>query len=112
MSERDIFDEEEAPARQWQRARFVDAIITQMKTRGGRTLVYGILEQCGIMRNAFTGQRETTDFNLGQQNVGHWLFDLLDANCPEQYLTMLKEAKEDYFNDGTRPAAGTATAAN
>lgn len=71
-----------------------DAIIATMSTRNGRRFVFNILSQCGLMRNAFTGQASTTDFNLGQQNIGHWLYNLIDVECPELYLTMMKESKE------------------
>lgn len=67
-----------------------------MKSRNGRRLVYSIFNQVGLMRQPFTAERNSTDFNCGKKDVGYWLFDLIDQHCPLDYLTMMKEAKEDY----------------
>jgi len=65
-----------------------------MATREGRQYVWWLLEQCGIFRTSFTGN-STTFFNEGQRNVGLVLIADINAACPEQYIVMLTEAKED-----------------
>ena len=77
----------------------IDALKMTMSTRNGRRLVCWMFDQIGLMRQPFTGERGLTDFNCGQKNTGYWLFDLIDRHCPQHYLTMLKEAKEDYEYD-------------
>lgn len=92
-------DSDETKARDIHYEFDIDALKMTMKSRNGRRLVRMIFDQVGLMRQPFTGERNTTDFNCGQKNTGYWLYDLIDQHCPLEYLTMLKEAKEDYNND-------------
>lgn len=78
-----------------------DAVIASMSYPMGRRLIFAILRQAGKNQQPFTGNRETTDFNCGQLNVGIWLETLVDTYCPQHYLTMIKEAKEDENDNGT-----------
>jgi hypothetical protein len=70
------------------------ALKTVMSTREGRRYVWWLLDQCGVFRTSFTGN-STTFFNEGQRNVGLILMGDVNAACPEQYLVMINEAKED-----------------
>ena len=65
-----------------------------MATREGRQYLWWLLEQCGVFRTSFTGD-STTFFNEGGRNVGLILIADINAACPEQYVVMLTEAKED-----------------
>ena len=72
----------------------LNAFKAVMNTRDGRRTIWWLLEQCGVFRSSFTGT-ESTFFNEGQRNVGLILIADINAICPEQYLVMLTEAKED-----------------
>ncbi len=71
-----------------------NALRTVMATNQGRRYVWWLLDQCGVFRTSFTGN-STTFFNEGQRNVGLILMGDINAACPEQYLVMINEAKED-----------------
>jgi hypothetical protein len=57
----------------------------------GRRVLLMILEQCGVYRNAYTGERQATDFRLGEQNVGLWLISQIEIVGPTEYPTLLME---------------------
>lgn len=57
----------------------------------GRRVILSILERCGVYRNAYTGEREATDFRLGEQNVALWLIGQIEAVNPVEYPTLLLE---------------------
>lgn len=57
----------------------------------GRRVLLMILERCGIYRSAYTGEREATDFRLGEQNVGLWLIAQIEMVNPTEYPALLLE---------------------
>ncbi len=65
-----------------------------MATREGRRYLWWLLDRCGVFRTSFTGN-STTFFNEGQRNVGLMLIADITTACPEAYIVMLNEAKED-----------------
>lgn len=76
------------------------SFIQLMRTRDGRRFVWWQLEISGFTGQPFTGQRETTDFNCGNRNMGIWLFSMIDQFCPDYFSIMMKESKEDYNDHG------------
>lgn len=73
----------------------IDIVKGVMSTPPGRKWIYGILERCHIYGNPFVpGQSDVTAFNLGEANIGRsFLADVQEA-ASEDYLVMLREAKE------------------
>lgn len=65
-----------------------------MGNKRGRRIVWRLLERTGVYRTSFRLNNEMA-FLEGQRNVGLILIDLIHANCPEMYLTMLKEQQEN-----------------
>lgn len=61
----------------------------------GRRVLLMVLEQCGVYRNAYTGDRAATDFRLGEQNVGLWLISQIEAVDPIEYPALLMERARD-----------------
>lgn len=61
-----------------------------MKSRQGRRIAWRLLELTGVFRSSFTGNNETF-FREGMRNVGLYLVGQINAACPEQYHTMVKE---------------------
>lgn len=76
-------------------ARLKSDVISVMSSRHGRRLIATMLNQVGFMRSTYSPDPHTSYFNEGMRNVGFWLFSLIDAHCPEQFLTMMKEAKQE-----------------
>lgn len=61
-----------------------------MADKRGRRFVWSQLEVAGIYRLSYTGD-DRTIFNEGRRSVGLKLLAEIDANCPNEYLQMLKE---------------------
>ena len=69
-----------------------DAFRSLMATAEGRRWMWWLLERCGVFRTSFTGDA-TTYFNEGTRNVGLMVIADINALCPEQFATMMTEAK-------------------
>jgi len=70
-----------------------------MGQRFGRRIVYALLEKCGVYRSSFTGNSETF-FNEGKRDIGLSYLAMVNEHCPDEFVAMLKEHKED--RDGDR----------
>lgn len=47
----------------------------------GKRFIWRLFEFSGIYRNAYSGDKNSTEFNCGMQSVGHYLLDeAIDAN--------------------------------
>lgn len=57
----------------------------------GRRVLLMILEQCGVYRNAYTGERQATDFRCGEQNIGLFLIGQIERVGPTEYPSLLME---------------------
>lgn len=57
----------------------------------GRRVLMSILEQCGVYRTAYTGERDATTFRLGEQNIGLWLITQIEMTGATNYPTLLME---------------------
>jgi hypothetical protein len=75
------------------RERELDDLRRLMDTDYGRRHVWLQLCRCKIFETSFTGNN-TTFFNEGQRNIGLMLLADINEVCPEAYLVMLKEAKQ------------------
>lgn len=75
------------------RLRALEAIMELKETR---RWMNDILVACHIFEPSFReGSSDGTAFREGERNIGNRLLsDIMEA-CPEQYLVMLKEAKEN-----------------
>jgi hypothetical protein len=75
------------------REREINDIAWVLSTPNGRRFLWRYLEMCGLYRTSFTGSSET--FYLeGMRNIGLKLLADITETSPEQYLLMMKEAKE------------------
>jgi hypothetical protein len=73
-----------------------------LRSPQGRRVLLRILERCGIYRNAFAAEAETTSLRLGEQNVGLWLIAQLETVGPTEYPRLLLEAAQNRDkNEGT-----------
>ncbi len=61
----------------------------------GRQVVMWFLEQCGIYSDAYTGDNNATNFNLGQRNIGLRLISKLEQLGPTTYPQLLLDVARD-----------------
>lgn len=69
-----------------------DDLTWLLSDKRGRRVMWRLLAQCGVFRNAFAGDPNLTIFRTGEQNIGHWLLAEIHAVAPETYGKMVKEA--------------------
>jgi hypothetical protein len=77
----------EEQKREWQDT--LDAFKAVITTPQGKRVLFWVLEQAAIYRDAFTGDRSATDYVLGQQAIGRRLIGVLDEIDPRTYPRLL-----------------------
>lgn len=76
------------------RAEQLDVVKALMAVENGRAWVYDILSFCRLFEEPFVvGVPDGTAFNLGRMNVGRRLLADIQECSPQEYLTMISEAK-------------------
>lgn len=63
----------------------------------GRRLLWRILSRCGTFESAHHASGSQVYYNIGRQDLGHWLMAEILAADQELYFKMQREAK-DYEN--------------
>lgn len=64
-------------------------------TEHGRRFIWRLIEQSGVWRSTYTGEALSAAFAEGKRNTGLMIFsDVMEA-CPDQYLAMAGEAREE-----------------
>ena len=71
-----------------------------MGTKRGRRIVWRSLERAGVFRSSFNTNAMSMAFAEGMRNEGLRTVGLLNAACPDLYLTMVREANERHLDDG------------
>ncbi len=66
-----------------------------MNTVSGRRFVWKQLKETRVFQSSFTGDNNNTNFNEGQRNAGLRVFSDIMRVCPDMWLVMAKEAKEE-----------------
>ena len=66
----------------------------------GRRVLWRVLDQSKLLAsNMFTGN-STTFYNLGQREIGLWLYNEIMTADPKQFLSMMEaQLKKDENND-------------
>ncbi|CNK23315.1 Uncharacterised protein [Yersinia frederiksenii] len=77
------------------RQRELNDITYLMGTVEGRRFIWRLLSLSGVFTTSFTGETNSTMFNEGRRNYGLTLFSDVMTACPDEYLIMANEAKED-----------------
>lgn len=72
-----------------------DDVIHVMSSAEGRRFIWLLLSNAGVFASSFTGDNNATNFNEGRRSEGLRLFNDVMKHCPDLYLTMAKEAKDD-----------------
>ena len=74
-----------------------------LQVEAGRRVLYWMLEQCAIYRDAYTGDDAATNYTLGMQSSGRKLIGEIDAINPRFYPQLLIDIAE--LRDRDRAAA-------
>lgn len=74
-------------------------------TPHGKRLLYWMLEQCAIYRDAYTGEPASTNYMLGQQSSGRKLIAKLDEINPKFYPQLLIDISEIRLRDRAQAEA-------
>lgn len=90
-----------------ERARSV-TVTAIMSSILGRQWAYEFLSQCHVFAASFNPNALSMAYNEGQRNIGLALMADIMAVCPEQYITMMREANDrDRAADARNAAIGT-----
>jgi len=76
------------------RRRESDDVKYVLGSQQGRRLLWKYLCEAGVYKTTFTGN-STTYFNEGRRSLGLQILTDIDEECPELYLLMKQEAKEN-----------------
>lgn len=69
-----------------------------MSVEYGRRFIWKILSASGVFHSSFSSDPYSTAFNEGARNKGLELFKNVMSVCPDLYLVMAEEAKEQENN--------------
>lgn len=72
----------------------VEDIKWMMAHKAGRRIMWRLLAQAGVYRTSFTGNSETF-FREGRRDMGLFFLDEVHNHCPDAYVTMLKEQRNE-----------------
>lgn len=72
-----------------------DDLIHVMGSSQGRRVIWNLLAKAGVFSVSFTGDNNATNFNEGRRSEGLRLFSDVMQHCPDLYMTMAKEAREE-----------------
>lgn len=90
-SERKDIRKAEKIAKEIDRKR-VDFIVAAMSTTQGRAWFHDLLVRCAIFDGTYTGDSHLEAFTKGQRNIGLMIYNDIVANCPDYFVSMMKEA--------------------
>lgn len=76
------------------RQKETEAVQMAMQSRGGRYLVYQILQQAGVYRSCFDSDSNVMAWREGKRELGLWVLALVMRHCPDLYSLMTEENKD------------------
>ncbi|WP_454618366.1 hypothetical protein [Bradyrhizobium cenepequi] len=83
--------EQLSPHQEVARAELAKAFRGVLSTEAGKRVLYWILEECAIYRDAFCGENNATNYTLGQQASGRKILAKLDEIDPRLYPALLMD---------------------
>lgn len=66
-----------------------DAMAALLSVPQGQRVLFWVLEQAAVYRDAFSGDDAATNYLLGQQSVGRKMIELMDQIDPRTYPRLL-----------------------
>lgn len=79
-----------------------EVLVSIMRGTPGRAWMFRLLAACHIHQTTFTTDARLSAFKEGERNIGLMLENNLLRVCPDQYITMMKEAHGRSLTDDTR----------
>ncbi|GKX40042.1 hypothetical protein SOASR014_37810 [Pectobacterium carotovorum subsp. carotovorum] len=95
MSDEDLIAEQIRKAAEQRQKQEEADIYHVMSSKQGRRLIWSILQSARVFASTFAADPHVTAFNEGQRNGGLIILSRVMAVCPDLYLTMANEAKEE-----------------
>ena len=95
LAERDAANEERSQTNQRERQDEIGDFKWLMGQKRGRRIVRRLLDFTGINRSSFSNSGSQTFFNEGQRNVGLKLLLMINSDCTDEYVLMLKEHQDN-----------------
>ncbi|UPK31834.1 hypothetical protein IVB18_26250 [Bradyrhizobium sp. 186] len=83
--------EQLSPEQEITRAEIAKAFRDTLATVAGKRVLYWILEECAIYRDAYCGENNATNYTLGQQASGRKIIAKLDEVDPRLYPSLLTD---------------------
>jgi len=65
-----------------------------LKSPSGKRVLFWVLEQAAIYRDAFAGDNNATNYVLGQQSIGRKIIERMGDVDPRAYPTLLLEVAD------------------
>ena len=62
-----------------------------MTAKRGRRIVWLLLDRAGVFRTSFSSDPLVMAWNEGNRNAGNRMLSLINRECPDLYIKMLKE---------------------
>lgn len=66
-----------------------------MASHEGRRFVWYLLEQFGIYRTSYSREALAMAYNEGRRSAGLQLMDIVSIYCPEQYVKMTTDQRNE-----------------
>jgi hypothetical protein len=95
LVEQDATREERRVEEVLDRDKFVNDFKWFMGHKQGRRIMWWLLSQSQVFRNAWRASTNEMSFVTGNQNVGQMLLTEIFAIAPDSFNTMMKEAHDD-----------------
>jgi hypothetical protein len=70
----------------------IEFLKSMLASPGGRLWFYDLLESCHLFSDIPTFEPYKDAYRQGERNVGLRIFSDIITNCPDQYISMMKDA--------------------
>lgn len=104
LADREAVSEERSQTNQRERQDEIGDFKWLMSQKRGRRIIRRLLDFTGINRSSFSTSGSQVFFNEGQRNVGLKMMHIINSDCADEYVLMLKEQQDNVRNaDGRQP---------
>lgn len=81
----------------------IQYLVASMSTMQGRRYFYHLLEICHIFNDPFSGDALREAYSKGERNIGLYIYGDIVRYCPNDFVTMMREAEiEQELDHGRR----------
>jgi len=70
----------------------VNFVVAAMSTSEGRLWFHDLLSNCRVFADRFSGDALHEAYSKGERNIGLRIYGDIVSNCPDYFVTMMKEA--------------------